>query len=121
MFNLRCLAVCRNLWFFVSKFTEYDHKKLYKVYKHAKQVQAKDTDMKPPNDERNDRKHDFRIQSSSKRKHDHTDKSEYSSSKRHDSKSSHHDRERRRSRERDEKRTEKDRSDGYGSYILLTF
>jgi hypothetical protein len=31
-----------NLWYFVSKFTEYDAKKLYKLYKHAIKRGAKD-------------------------------------------------------------------------------
>lgn len=34
-----------NLWYFVSKFTEYDAKKLYKLYKHAvKKLKGKDPD-----------------------------------------------------------------------------
>lgn len=30
-----CVASCRNLWIFVSKFTEFDARKLHKLYKHA--------------------------------------------------------------------------------------
>ncbi|XP_018909064.2 chromodomain-helicase-DNA-binding protein 1 [Bemisia tabaci] len=37
-----------NLWYFVSKFTEYDAKKLYKLYKHAvKKQKSKESDDKP--------------------------------------------------------------------------
>lgn len=35
-FNLVNLNICRYLWTFVSKFTEFDAKKLHKLYRHAK-------------------------------------------------------------------------------------
>jgi chromodomain-helicase-DNA-binding protein 1 len=33
--RLRLFLFCSNLWYFVSKFTEFDSKKLYKLYKRA--------------------------------------------------------------------------------------
>ena len=41
------LSFCSNLWYFVSKFTEFDAKKLFKIYRHTlKKQQGGENDDK---------------------------------------------------------------------------
>ena len=41
------ISVCSNLWYFVSKFTEFDAKKLFKLYRHAKKKEGRGHDEEP--------------------------------------------------------------------------
>lgn len=44
-----------NLWYFVSKFTEYDAKKLYKLYKHEVKKENEKKGIKEPGDKESKR------------------------------------------------------------------
>lgn len=46
-----------NLWYFVSKFTEFDPKKLYKLYRHAKKKDGGDKDEKDHKDKKKKKHH----------------------------------------------------------------
>ncbi|XP_017774812.1 PREDICTED: chromodomain-helicase-DNA-binding protein 1 isoform X2 [Nicrophorus vespilloides] len=62
-----------NLWYFVSKFTEYDSKKLYKLYKRAckKSTEKKNDSDKPGSSKEKDKE---REKDSTKRRHEDSDR-----------------------------------------------
>lgn len=60
-----------NLWYFVSKFTEFDPKKLYKLYRHAKKKDGGDKDEKDHKDKKKKKHH-----------HHHKDKTDKESAER---------------------------------------
>ena len=59
-----------NLWYFVSKFTEFDAKKLFKLYRHAKKKDGK----KGTEEENKDAKQEAKESKKKKSKHKERDK-----------------------------------------------
>ncbi|KAL1493434.1 hypothetical protein ABEB36_011490 [Hypothenemus hampei] len=57
-----------NLWYFVSKFTEYDAKKLYKLYKKAKAKDLKKSEKKDKSERKKERDREQEVASTSKEK-----------------------------------------------------